>query len=301
MNSPQSSPQLPTSTGSNAMQAFRRGIDRRAYVLARAQCGDSQLLQSALIGVDSAFKAEYAELPISQWPIRFWTLLLSRKELAQGQSPWPALASISHGPRAALLLRLVAGLDFPHAAQVLNISETTYRFALERGLEQLHDAGFNFQELERLRDTFFEEVKQLPSEVIQPQQAAETFHAIPEAMSAAADKAGANKRPPALWRWLVLLVALVLAVCFGWWQTRTDEVSTATLLALSDVQNAVIHPDYELITRPEVQTQAQDLALLSWIAAGAPEENFEVLKSGEISMPREAAAGDADAEAVYEN
>jgi len=88
------------------MHAFRRGIDRRAYVLARAQCGDTGLLQSALSGVDAAFNAEYSELPISQWPIRFWTLLLSRKELAQGQSPWPALASISHGPRAALLLRL---------------------------------------------------------------------------------------------------------------------------------------------------------------------------------------------------
>ena len=52
------------------MQAFRRGIDRRAYVLARAQCGDNDLLQSALSAVDSAFNAEYAELPISQWPVR---------------------------------------------------------------------------------------------------------------------------------------------------------------------------------------------------------------------------------------
>lgn len=281
------------------MQAFRRGIDRRAYVLARAQCGDNDLLQSALCGVDAAFNAEYAELPISQWPIRFWTLLLSRKELAQGQSPWPALASISHGPRAALLLRLVAGLDFLHAAQVLNISETTYRFALERGLEQLHAAGFTFQELERLRDAFFEEVKQLPNEVIKPQEAKVAVASVPVPISVLGQEVQTNK--VRLWPWLILLLALVLATLAWWWNAQPVENIGPEQITLAEIQNAVIHPDYDVIAQPEIQTQAKDLAFLSWIAAGAPEESYEVLKSGEISKPQEAATNADSAEAIYEN
>lgn len=275
-----------SSVNSIAMQAFRRGIDRRAYVLARAQCGDSDLLQSALKGVDATFNAEYAELPISQWPIRFWTLLLSRKELAQGQSPWPALASISHGPRAALLLRLVAGLDFSHAAQVLNISETTYRFALERGLEQLHAAGFNFAELERLRDSFFDEVKQLPTELIQTRERPAVLFApsIPTPVSEPEPEPEIKKT--AVWPWLLLLMALLLGgLAWWWWNSQQAQAPESAKLVLTDVQTAVIHPDYDVIAHPEVQAQAEDLAFLSWIAAGAPEENFEVLKSGEISKP----------------
>ena len=293
MNSSQISP----AASSSAMQAFRRGIDRRAYVLARAQCGDSDLLQSALSAVDSAFNAEYAELPISQWPIRFWTLLLSRKELAQGQSPWPALASISHGPRAALLLRLVAGLDFSHAAQVLNISETTYRFALERGLEQLHAAGFNFEELERLRDSFFEEVKQLPTELIQTRERPAVV--ITPSLPVAELESEIKKTGP--WLWLVLLMAAVLAGLLWWWSTQSPDGVATKPVSLTDVQTAVIHPDYDVIANPDIQTQAEDLAFLSWIAAGAPEENFEVLKSGEISKPQDTAPNADSAETTYEN
>ena len=284
------------------MQAFRRGIDRRAYVLARAQCGDDDLLQSALSSVDADFNAEYAELPISQWPIRYWTLLLSRKELAQGQSPWPALASISHGPRAALLLRLVAGLDFPHAAQVLNISETTYRFALERGLEQLHAAGFNFEELERLRDSFFDEVKQLPLEVIKQRETTESGPANVVPSTPIETDFDDTEKKHITWPWIVLVFVVLIAVAAAWW-FNPDSVSTKTSkpIALTEVQNAVIHPDYNIISSPVIQTQMEDLAFLSWLAAGAPEESFEVLKSGEISKPQDAVVNEANSETHYEN
>ena len=277
------------------MQAFRRGIDRRAYVLARAQCGDSALLQSALSAVDTAFNAEYAELPISQWPIRFWTLLLSRKELAQGQSPSPALASISHGPRAALLLRLVAGLDFSHAAQVLNISETTYRFALERGLEQLHVAGFNFAELERLRDSFFEEVKQLPPQPIKTDE--NSAPEIPESVATPVSEPEPDPeiKKATLWPWLVLLIALLLGgLAWWWWDAQQTPAPQTAKVSLTDIQTAVVHPDYDVISHPEIQAQAADLAFLRWIAAGAPEENFEVLKSGEISKEEADVASEVD-------
>lgn len=284
------------------MHAFRRGIDRRAYVLARAQCGDDDLLHSALSATDAAFNAEYADLPISQWPIRFWTLLLSRKELAQGQSPWPALASISHGPRAALLLRLVAGLDFPHAAQVLNISETTYRFALERGLEQLHEAGFNFEELERLRDSFFDEVKQLPAEVIKPRDIPEVVIADVVQSNLVETNFDSREIKHITWPWIVLVFAVLIAVAIAWWWNPEPLATPGSKpIALTEAQDAVIHPDYDIISRPEIQAKVEDLAFLSWLAAGAPEESFEVLKSGEINKPQEVLVDEASSEAQYEN
>jgi len=283
------------------MQAFRKGIDRRAYVLARAQCGDTDLLQSALAGVDADFNAEYPQLPISQWPIRFWTLLLSRKELAQGQSPWPALASISHGPRAALLLRLVAGLDFSHAAQVLNISESTYRFALERGLEQLHAAGFKFEELEHLRDAFFEEVKQLPTELIQTRERPAVI-VTPAAQVIEMEPAPEPEpEKSSRWPWLLLLMALIIGAAAAWWYSQQTAPANLKPTALTDIQTAVTHPDYDVIANPDIQAQAEDLAFLSWVAAGAPEENFEVLKSGEISKTPDEAPIENDAQDFNEN
>ena len=67
------------------------------------------------------------------------------------------------------------------------------------------------------------------------------------------------------------------------------------------VQTAVIHPDYDVIANPDIQAQTEDLAFLSWIAAGAPEENFEVLKSGEISKPQDSGPVEENTEAAYEN
>jgi Sigma-70, region 4 len=281
-----------------AMQSFRRGIDRRAYVLARAQCGNTDLVYQALIAVDEAFNQEANALPIAQWPIRFWTLLLSRKELTQGSSPWQALASISHGSRAALLLRLVGGLDFSHAAQVLGISEETYRFALQRGLEQLQTNGHSMAELERLRDDFFDEVKQLSHEQLTTniQQANRHAASISDTKPEYETNSGKQvsedlpkrliKTPKTWWRrWLwmllTLMVVAVAAVAFYRYQQHQRELEALVIQARAteaDKQagDLLVHADYDLIAAGDALQSAQEINFYSWLAAGAvPEVRLE--------------------------
>jgi hypothetical protein len=273
------------------MQSFRRGIDRRAYVLARAQCGDTHLVYQALAGVDRDFNLEAKDLPIAQWPIRFWTLLLSRKELTQGSSPWPALASITHGSRAALLLRLVGGLDFSHAAQVLGISEDTYRFALQRGLEQLQSGGYNMPQLEQLRDAFFDEVKQLSPEELSANINDAVSNAVINRDTAAAiatpdDDTPAfigaiapKKKPSKLWLWLTLTgLLLALATVAGvFLYQKNQREHAAQILQRATAEDLLagdllMHADYDMIAAGKAINNTQAFNFYSWLAAGNPPE-----------------------------
>jgi hypothetical protein len=274
------------------MQSFRRGIDRRAYVLARAQCGDAALVHQALIGVDHAFKQEAGALPIAQWPIRFWTLLLSRKELTQGESPWQALSAIGRGSRAALLLRLVGGLDFSHAAQVLGTSEETYRFALQRGLEQLQAAGYSMAELEQLRDAFFDEVKQLsPDELSASLQQASVEHAeLQDSIDSTQKDANAElvfskpssapKNNPSPW-WLYAVIAAVIfllaAAAYFWDQKNRQEQARAAQIRATEQDRVagdlLMHADYDVIAAGDALDSVQEANFYSWLAADAPPED----------------------------
>jgi hypothetical protein len=279
------------------MQSFRRGIDRRAYVLARAQCGDTELVYQALSAVDQKFHEETMALPIAQWPIRFWTLLLSRKELTQGSSPWPALASISHGSRAALLLRLVGGLDFVHAAQVLGISEDTYRFALQRGLEQLQQNGHSMAELEQLRDDFFDEVKQLSHEQLTAniqeanRQSDALLHAevknqtesdrdfdAPEGMPERLMKL-AKKPARRRWPWVLLAVIVAAAAAYGIYRYQKQQRELEALAIQARATEAdraagdlLMHADYAAIAAGDDVKFAEEMNFYSWLAAGAVPE-----------------------------
>jgi hypothetical protein len=286
------------------MQSFRRGIDRRAYVLARAQCGDATLVHQALIGVDHAFKQEAEGLPIAQWPIRFWTLLLSRKELMQGDSPWQALSAIGRGSRAALLLRLVGGLDFPHAAQVLGISEETYRFALQRGLEQLQSAGYSMTELEQLRDAFFDEVKQLSADELSAslQQASAELSASQHAGTDGMQKDAvaelefskpqqASKRNGSRW-WLYVLIAAVIsllaAAAYFWDQKNRQAQARAAQVSATEQDRAagdlLMHADYEVIAAGDTLDSVQEANFYSWLAAGAPPEDVLGVEQNAVNI-----------------
>ena len=150
-----------------------------------------------------------------------------------------------------------------------------------------------------MRDGFFEEVKQLPVEVIKHQELPAAEPSEPAGIVTV--EANETKKTSSR-KWWLLLLALAVAALAIWWGTAQKTAPVVSKpIALSDIQNAVIHPDYDVIANPEIQIQVEDLAFLSWLAAGAPEENFEVLKSGEISKPQETAPSEAGPETTYEN
>ena len=121
-----------------ALTAFLRGVERRGAVFAQLQVGDAATGDRALVAAMRAFRLPAAKIPFADWPRQFWTLLLATPELReQPKAPswgsgFGALGGIGRGPRAALLLRLVAGLPEAEAAAVLGVARPTYRLALQR-------------------------------------------------------------------------------------------------------------------------------------------------------------------------
>ena len=134
-----------------ALLAFLRGLERRALTLAAAQCGDPVRADWIWRDVADAFPEEATRLPVAQWPVTFWKRLLAHPTMTATEAPGSPLAALGPGPRAAVLLRLVAGLDPRPAAEVLGVTEPTYRFALQRGLEQARAAGIDADALAALR------------------------------------------------------------------------------------------------------------------------------------------------------
>ncbi|UYK67246.1 hypothetical protein NG831_03330 [Xanthomonas sacchari] len=129
-----------------ALAAFLRGIERRAAVLADLQSGRPERGMPALAAAMRAFRSHAAALPMADWPLRFWKLLAAVPTLRQADAAdgaWSAplahLRSLQPADRLALLLRIVAGLDEPLAAQVLQLTTEDYQQALARACPR--DAG----------------------------------------------------------------------------------------------------------------------------------------------------------------
>ncbi|MFY2763780.1 sigma factor-like helix-turn-helix DNA-binding protein [Arenimonas sp. MALMAid1274] len=295
---------------SPALSAFLRGIERRAFVFAQLQCGSEREAEAALGRALRAFADLSAHTPLSGWPASFWALLLAQAELSDGGSDVPELASLSSGPRAALLLRIVAGLDFAHAAGVLGVGEQTYRFALQRALQQLGDAGISYAALGALRERLHRQVKTLP----------ETRTAALAELRASVLQGAPEPRPAppvprspwlrrALWTALALL-ALGFAATFwspqpglpaGGTEGLPPETTPPAAAQDSD-SDLVTHPDYAQLAAPADDALAQDLALLSWLASGEVELPApEAVPDAGIAPPAagtRAGAGDPDATAT---
>lgn len=128
-----------------ALTAFLRGIERRGVVFAELMCGDAAAAEQAFAVALRQFRGQALSQPFAHWPRLFWRTLLASPVLRGGSaSPkWPpvfaALGQAGSGPRAALLLRLVAGLPDPEAAAVLGVAPATYRLALRRALPHRED------------------------------------------------------------------------------------------------------------------------------------------------------------------
>ncbi|KAG1536694.1 hypothetical protein G6F50_015005 [Rhizopus delemar] len=82
-----------------------------------------------------AFAAVASDLPMAQWPTRFWTLLGQRQALrepvgGQWAPPLAALGGMDPLPRLALLLRVGGSLDEGIAMRVLDQDEAGYQHLL---------------------------------------------------------------------------------------------------------------------------------------------------------------------------
>ncbi len=299
-------PATPPHPGSPALPAFLRGIERRAWVFALAQCGDPALAEPALAATLRAFADEAPREPLAQWPFRFWTLLMRQPQLLEAGQGGDLLAQLTPGPRAALLLRLVAGLDFAHAAQVLGVREPAYRHALSRVLEQASPA-----DLRQWRETLQARVRDLPDERIAAlaQWRAQALSArdepSPRPTPVAPPTAPVRGRRTGLAVFALVVLALAFVATYLWplgprlapGQSEALPTEVVPVSPALDDATVVTHPDYLQIARPQDETIARDLGLLSWIGAGSPGVVDEApLSTLEEAQELESSAPDADAE-----
>lgn len=261
---------------SPALSAFLRGIERRAFVFAQVQCGADEVAEAGLGRAMRAFRSASSTSPLASWPASFWALLMAQPELSAGYSEVPELRALSSGPRAALLLRMVGGLDFPHAAGVLGISEATYRFALQRALQQMGEAGISYAALGALRERLHRQVKTLPEPRVASLAALRA-----RVLEGAPEPAPPSKKPtPPVLRRLAwsLLALLAMGFLATFWTPRTALAPGGTEVLPMDpapprtpallATDAVMHPDFTQLASPGDEVLAADLATLSWFASG---------------------------------
>jgi hypothetical protein len=280
-----------------ATEAFLRGLGRRAIVFTELQCGDPHRAVDALAATLPRFAAEAPDHPMAQWPARFWGLLLAAPALRTappvgGRRP-PGLAvldGLGAGPRAALLLRLVAGLGDDDAARALGVDAATWRLALERALPRRADGGIDAEGWQLMAAA-----------------ARATVEAVPAARLArweqACDAALARHPQPAVEtrpRWLLPLLWAGVATCVAG-LAATFARPTATVaqgeagpvhvqgapLAAAGAPAATFdaafarrtHPDLALLESP-AEVPLQDLELLSWHAARLSEQLSDPAAAG---------------------
>lgn len=276
----------PPSTLQAALPAFLRGVERRAAVLAELQCGDAAVGDAALAAAMRAFRAGAERVPLAQWPLRFWTLLLAAPQLRRAASTacwapeWDALAALGNGARAAWLLRLAAGLDAATAAAVLAVTPARYQQAL---------AGAEGDRTQALEEALQRHLRQLPgARLMQLAQLRE--RALQGTPQPAPVRVAEHRLPRARW---LLALRLGVVVCVAalvasflwptllssWFGTplRGDDSAPTRSEALPPAEApasrfdpdfaAFAHRDFDLLADPEGLRHAQALPLLAFHSA----------------------------------
>lgn len=272
-----------SSTPSSALAAFLRGIEPRARVLARAQAGPALDDERLLAAVREEFSGRANRLPLAEWPLRYWGLLLARDELGRpgGQTPAHPLYTLTHTRRLALLLRLVVGMEPAGAARVMGLSETAYRALWADAEDKLAEQGVGPAVLMRWHEAFQREARgdTAPTEAT---PRAPARHAAPVRRAAAP-----RWRPtPLQWGLGGVLGGLlaVLAATFIWPPaplvpaTAALEPGPADLEATPAVPERnleaelVVDPDFALLDADPAAPWREGVAYLSWatVARGMP-------------------------------
>jgi len=281
-----------------ALSAFLRGVERRGAVLAELQAGDAGVGDAALAAAMRQFRDEAESLAMPAWPTRFWSLLLAQPQLRNRTAValpidvTDRLGELGSGPRAALLLRVAAGLSEDEGAAVLGVSQPSFRLALQRALPHHEDGRADPEAWQRLREQIHRRIKTLPPDrLVRLSAARDAVMRGPASASASSSHVAAAARPRR--RWLMaslwgLLAACVLALVasFIWpdlltpWQRAlglepgVKRVRVEPLpegdepAARYSADTALIaHRDFDLLADPQAQADARDLEFHSWFAA----------------------------------
>lgn len=287
---PPRAPASPPPAVPPALSAFLRGVERRGAVLAELQAGDAMAGDAALAAAMRAFLAGAEAQPMAEWPARFWTLLLAAPALRRGgaghghgqaHGHWPSalgwLGRVPPGPRAALLLRLAAGLDAPQAADVLAIAPNSYRLALRRALPHHADGRADTAAWAGLRAHVHRRIKTLPAERLAHLAHLREVALSPQGAQASPADADARRGPVRVLWILFALCMAALAATWLWpaWLARggVDDIEQTGLreeraaARFDDPFAAITHRDFDLLADPDGLAAAESLAFHSWLAA----------------------------------
>ncbi len=275
-----------------AINAFLRGVERRGAVFAELQSGEALAGDAALAAAMRAFHAGAAQAPFGEWPQRFWSLLLATPMLRRASALPPRadalapLGQVGHGPRAALLLRLAAGLGEAEAAAALGISPGTYRLALQRALPHHADGTPHAEAWRALAAAVQDTIKSLPPQrlahLAKLREAAlapaPAKRAIAPTAVRATDPTHRRWLPTMLWVGVAACVA-ALAISFLWPQPRrettdlTPDIRTVSLpqaeapAARFDADMALLSDrDFDLLLDPRDEAVYRDLDFYAWYA-----------------------------------
>lgn len=270
-----------------ALSAFLRGVERRGAVFAELQSGDADAGDAALASAMRLFRADAGGLALSDWPRHFWTQLLAQPQLRRHTAVaipievTDRLAELGGGPRAALLLRLAAGLDESLAARVLDVAQPSYRLALQRALPHHPDGRADPESWQRLRAQVHHRIKTLPPErltrLAQAREAAQLVTAPLPSASAPRESAVPPRRSLLLVLWTLLAVCVLALVASFLPATRPLFLLGAAGAppralpeeapeARYDVTAGLVsHRDFALLADPQAAL-AEDLAFTSWLA-----------------------------------
>jgi hypothetical protein len=256
-----------------ALAAFLRGVERRAAVLAELQAGDPTLGDAALTRAMAAFRETAVAASMADWPRLFWQALLAQPALRRATRARAAAFMPTRTPalRAALLLRLAAGLDEAEAAAVLDVPPARLRSAVMRALPTTPDGAPDAAAWTRLQAEMQQRLRSLPTErslrLARMREGAlagpaEHFFVAPPLLS--------RYRQPAIGA-VAALTALAL-VATGWpprgadGEIRVEPLGSAGRPAsrYSAATGLLTHADFELLADPAGERLARDAAFLAW-------------------------------------
>lgn len=312
-----------------ALTAFLRGMERRGLAFAWLLSGSRETGETALAWAVARFRREAGTTRFGDWPRRFWSTLLGAPALRRPPADprWgPAfapLARLGHGPRAALLLRLAAGLAESDAAAVLGTTRPTYRLGLARALPRRADGSADVEAWRALGEATQDLQRSLPPGLLSAAMGGDTGHGITRGRARATTARARVRRPAspgvraALWLVAVLTLLALLASFVAPERVRFDRLPEG----LDEAPGGVIaeplpppeppagrypaeaalelHPDLALLLdADDVEPAATHPAFHSWLVAEARADEVDPPAAGAsatVASTPGTAAGDPQA------